>query len=176
MDTKSFRSITFLVLFGTIDPSAVTTCKLQQSSDDGSLDAYSDLTGTSIAVADDDDNQVVALEVDEPLKHYVRCVVSRGTADAVVDGIVALQYNADSEPVAHDGATCVGSEYHHARPKAPPDPESFARLVEAGTPCGRREVIAPGGRFFCYLAALSRAAGRPSGLFSPRRPFSCARP
>jgi len=114
VDMKGFRSVTFIVAFGAIDPTAVTSIKAQQSDDDGSTDAYSDLEGTSISVAADDDNQLVALEIDEPLKRYVRCVIDRGTADAVVDSVVALQYNAHSEPVTHDSTTVVASEYHHA--------------------------------------------------------------
>jgi hypothetical protein len=40
--------------------------------------------------------------------------VDRGTANAVIDGIIAIQYNANVEPVTHDSTTVVGSEFHHA--------------------------------------------------------------
>jgi len=97
VDMKGFRSVCFVVALGTITGSAVTSVKAQQSSDDGSSDAYADLEGSSVTVADDDDNQLILLEVDCPLERYVRCVIDRGTQNAVVDSVVALQYNASTD-------------------------------------------------------------------------------
>lgn len=114
VDMQGYDSVTFYYLFGAITATAVTSCKAQQSSDDAVADAFADLTGTSITVADDDDNQVVVLEVDRPRERYVRPVVDRGTANAVLDGIIAVQTKAQVEPVTHDSTTVVGSEYHHA--------------------------------------------------------------
>ncbi|NQU38201.1 MAG: hypothetical protein HQ526_11490 [Actinobacteria bacterium] len=114
IDMQGFDAVTFYVCFGAITASAVTSVKAQQSSDDAAADAFADLLGTGITVADDDDNQVVALEVNEPRERYVRCVVDRGTANAVVDSIIAVQTRAGVEPVTHDSTTVVGSEWHHA--------------------------------------------------------------
>jgi hypothetical protein len=114
IDMKGFDSCQFVVFFGAITANAVTSVKAQQSSDDGSSDAYADLAGTSITVADDDDNQTVILDIDKPRERYLKCVVSRATQNAVVDGIFAIQYNAVEQPVTHDAATVVGSEFHHA--------------------------------------------------------------
>ena len=44
----------------------------------------------------------------------LRCVVDRGTQNATVDGIVALQYEANKEPVTQDATTVGGQEFHHA--------------------------------------------------------------
>jgi len=114
VDMTGFDAVTFYFLFGAITATAVTACKAQQSGDDGSADAFADLAGTSISVADDDDNKVVALEITNPRERYVRPVVDRGTANAVLDGIIAVQTRAKAEPVTHDAATVVGSEHHHA--------------------------------------------------------------
>ena len=114
VDMKGFRSVTFVVAFGAITSGAVTSVKAQQSSDNGVADSFADLEGTAISVDDDDDNQIVLLEIDEPLERYVRLVVDRGTQNAVVDGVVALQHNAAIEPVTHDSTTLCDSEYHHA--------------------------------------------------------------
>jgi hypothetical protein len=35
-------------------------------------------------------------------KRYVRAVVTRGTANAVIDGVIALQYSARVQPVTND--------------------------------------------------------------------------
>ena len=109
VDMKSFDSVTFYVSFGTIVAAAVTSVKAQTSSDDST---FNDLKGTSITVADTNDNDVVALEIVRPLERYIRCTVDRGTQNATIDGIIAVQTRADKEPVTHDSSTVVGSEVH----------------------------------------------------------------
>ena len=52
--------------------------------------------------------------IGHPQERCLRCVIDRGTANAVIDGVIALQYLAKTEPVTHDATTVVGSEFHHA--------------------------------------------------------------
>jgi hypothetical protein len=106
-----FESVVFQVAFGTITGSAVTSVKLQQSSDDGVADAFSDLEGTGLTVADTDDNDTFYLECVKPQKQYVRCVVDRGTQNAVVDGVWAFQYNVRHEPVTQGADAHVEATY-----------------------------------------------------------------
>jgi len=113
IDMKGYDSVTFIVGFGTITAGAVTSVKVQQDSD-SAMGSAADLAGTAITVADDDDNQLVMLEVNQPRERYVRCVVDRGTQNAVIDFGLALQSKASSEPVTHDSSTVVGSEFHQA--------------------------------------------------------------
>jgi hypothetical protein len=103
----------FVVAFGAITATAVTSIKLQQSSDDGAGDAFADIAGTAVTVADDDDNKLVYLDIQHQTERYLRVVVDRGTANAVVDGIVAIQYGPANAPVTHDATTVVGGEYHY---------------------------------------------------------------
>ena len=100
VDMKGFDAVKFGVLFGTITATAVTSIKTQQSSDDGSSDTFADLLGTSQTVADTDDDKVFRIDITSPRERYVRCIVDRGTANAVVDGIVARLYRADKEPIS----------------------------------------------------------------------------
>ena len=113
VDMTGFDSICFVVAFGAIDGSAVTSVNAEMSDDDGSADAFAEMLATGITVADDDD-KLVMLDIHQPRERYVRCVVERATQDAVVDSIIALQYNTNVEPVTHDTTTVVGSEWHHA--------------------------------------------------------------
>src|SRR6056297_244159 len=106
VDMQGYRAVEFTVAFGAITSGAVTSVKLQGSDDDST---WSDLTGVSVTVADDDDNQLAILDVSKPRQRYVRCVVDRGTENAVVDSIVAAQYAAQVEPVTHDATTVSGS-------------------------------------------------------------------
>ena len=110
VDTKGFGAVEFVVAMGAIVSGAATSLKLQGSANDSD---WSDLEGTAQTIADDADNKVFIADVLLPQHRYVRCVVSRATQNATVDGITALQYRAINEPVTH-GATVGGSEIHAA--------------------------------------------------------------
>ena len=111
VDMQSFGSCTFIAAFGTITATAVTTVKVQQGAVANMSDA-ADLAGTSISVAADDDNQIVAVEVVEPQERYVRLQIVRATANVVIDGVIAVQCNPKIAPVTHDATTVVGTELH----------------------------------------------------------------
>lgn len=105
VDTAGARSVTFVVAFGAIVTDAVTSVKLQHSSVvNGSGDAFTDIAGTTVTVADDDDNGVAVVELVNPTKRFVRCVVDRGTQNATVDSIIAILHGHGTVPVEQDGA------------------------------------------------------------------------
>lgn len=113
VDMAGYEGCIFIFLFGTITSGAVTSCKVQQSSDSGgSPDGFSDLEGSAVTVADDDDNQVVVIDVYRPTKRYLLGIIDRGTQNAVVDGILAIPYGARTQPVPHSSATVVSVEVH----------------------------------------------------------------
>ena len=111
VDMQGYRACQFIAAFGAVTSSAVTSVKVGTSSDNSS---FNDVLGTSVSVSDDDDNQVVVLDISQPLERYLRITIDRGTANAVSDGVFALQYLASSEPVTHDATTVVDSEFHLA--------------------------------------------------------------
>lgn len=113
VDMAGYQSVTFYVQFGAIVSGAATSVHAEQSADDSS---FADLEGTNIAVADTDDNKIAILEIDSPSDRYVRCVVDRGTQNATVDSILAVQTKANIEPVTHDSSTVLGSEFHGPSP------------------------------------------------------------
>ncbi len=106
VDTRGYSGVRFKVAFGAITSGAVTSVKLQQSSDDASTDAYSDIADSGVTVADDDDNQVAIIDVYKPAKRYLCAVIDRGTQNAVVDYMEVELYNPDSAAVTQD-ATVV---------------------------------------------------------------------
>lgn len=111
IDMEGFSGVIFIALFGTIDGSAVTSLKAQQDTVTG-MGSAADLLGTSISIADTGDDKLLALVVDKPQEQFVRCVVVRGTSDAVVDGVIAIQYGAAVKPPDHDSSTVEDSEIH----------------------------------------------------------------
>lgn len=110
VDMAGFDSVCFIVPLGAIVSGAVTSMKLQQSSDDGGSDDYTDVTGTSITIGDTDDDKLKYLDVYRPGKRYLKLVVSRATQNATIGGIVAVKYNARSKPVTQ--GTNVAGEQH----------------------------------------------------------------
>ena len=108
VDMKGFDSVQFMLSLGVITSNAVTSFHLATSSDNSS---FNDLLGTSITIADDDDNKVVFSDLASPRERYIRAVVDRGTQNCVLDGIVAFQYLPKLEPVTH-GSTVAGFELH----------------------------------------------------------------
>lgn len=111
VDMAGFEGITWVVGFGTITGSAVTSIKAQQGAESDLSDA-ADLEGTGVTVADDDDNQTKYLEVKHVQERYCRLVVDRGTQNAVVDGVWAFQYGPRKKPITQP--TAVEGEAHVA--------------------------------------------------------------
>ncbi len=110
VDMQGFEVCTFLIPFGAITTGGVQSIKIQQSSDDGSSDGYSDLEGSSVTVADDQDNKVCIVEVIKPLKRYLKCIISRATQNSVVDAIIAIKTNPRDVPVTQGSTVMAASE------------------------------------------------------------------
>jgi len=107
VDMLGFEQVTFVVPIGAIVAGAVTSIKAQGSSDNSS---FSDLAGTSQTIADADDDKTFYINVVKPSYRYVRLVVDRGTQNATVGGIIAIQSNPKTLPVSH--GTSVSGETH----------------------------------------------------------------
>jgi len=104
VDMTGFDSVRFTALFGTLTSTQVTSLKAQQGDASNGSDAV-DITGAvTSAMADGDSNKICILDVHKSLitKRYVRLVVVRGTANAVVDGAIADQYRAKALPPTAD--------------------------------------------------------------------------
>lgn len=109
VDMANFDSVAFVVSFGTITASAVTSVRLQGSaSSDGSSPTN---IGSGVTVADTDDNKQVVVEVNRPASYrYVGVIVNRATANAVIDGVSAFQTGSRVKPVTQP-SSCLGSEF-----------------------------------------------------------------
>lgn len=107
LDHQGFENVRFVALLGTLTATQVTALKAQQGdASDGS--DMADITGAVTAnAADADSNKMLVLDVSANLitKRYVRCVVTRGTANAVIDGVIADQYYPGVVPTTHPTST-----------------------------------------------------------------------
>lgn len=95
-DMQDFEGIVFICAMGTLTATQVTSLKAQGSADNS---VWADISGaTTAAAADGDSNKVLLLDVYRPQQRYVRPVVNRATANAVIDGVVAIQYGPKKAP------------------------------------------------------------------------------
>lgn len=91
LDMTGYEGVLFVVPFGTIVAGAVTSIKVQESATSGG--SYADLTGSGQTIADTDDDKLFYVDVQRPLLPFLKLVVTRGTQNATVGGIFAIQYN-----------------------------------------------------------------------------------
>lgn len=110
VDTLGFNECTFVVPLGTIVSGAVTSLKVQQSSDDAATDTYDDLLGSNQAIADTDDDKLKYVTIVKPQKRYLKLVVSRATQNATIGGIIAILSRARNRPVTQ-GSNVAGEQF-----------------------------------------------------------------
>lgn len=104
VDVAGFKECTFGVLVGDVGSGGVPTVTVQQSSDDGDTDAYSNIEGSLVTVADDEDDSIVKIGVKNPQKRYLKCIVGRADADIAIGGIIAVLSGAGKMIVTQDMA------------------------------------------------------------------------
>jgi hypothetical protein len=105
IDMSGFEGVIFVALLGALTATQVTALKAQTGNANDGSDA-ADITGAVTAnMADADSNKILVLDVFRPQKRYVRGVVTRGTANAVIDGLLVIQYGAKSRPSVNDATT-----------------------------------------------------------------------
>lgn len=109
VDMANFEEALVIVPFGAIVAGALTSIKWQEG-DQSNLSDAADVTGTSVTVADTDDDKVKTLRIVKPRKRYGRVVVSRATQNATVGGAMYVLTGAKTLPPT-DG-TDVAGETH----------------------------------------------------------------
>ena len=86
IDTAGYQYAVFVVTLGTIAASGGSTVKVQEATTSGG--SFADVAGTSVAIADDDDNSVKVIAVD--LQKRSRYLKMAGTTPAAATEIAAV--------------------------------------------------------------------------------------
>jgi hypothetical protein len=94
VDCSGFDSVFLLAVFGAVSATSVTGLQAQASNDNAVADPYSAIGGSNVVVPVAAGPLAVAIDVHRPIKRWVLPVVTRVTANAVLDCIVAFLYNA----------------------------------------------------------------------------------
>lgn len=105
VDMQGWEGVTFVAALGDVTATSVLSMKAQQGAASNGSDGV-DVTGSATnaftAGASDADNKLLVVDVVNPTSRYVRPVLSRGTANAVVDGIIAIRYRGRKVPATAD--------------------------------------------------------------------------
>ena len=109
VDMAGYDGVLFVTNAGAITGSGVQSIKAQQDTVVG-MGTAADLEGSSIAIADDDDNQGFYLDIKRPKERFVRAVISRATQDSAFGPIWAIQYRGRSFPVTNNVANVLTGE------------------------------------------------------------------
>lgn len=103
-------SVTGIAILGDVDNTAVVTLKAYTGDASNLSDgAYETVTATVTATTTSADDKLLVLDVIKPGKRYCRFDLVRATANAVVDGIIAIRYNYKAIPTTQ-GSDVVDSD------------------------------------------------------------------
>ncbi len=105
IDMEGFEGVMIIGSIGTQNTG--NYAKVQQSSDNAVLDAYSDLEGTKVTTTVSGNSFLI--DIYRPAKRYLKCVVTRGASST--SGVMhAIKYGPKLMPTSH--GSVVDAETH----------------------------------------------------------------
>lgn len=99
VDVSGYGGACFVVKFATIAASAVVTINVQEH--DVTSTGQEDITGATLTVADDDDNQTFILNVKNPRKKFLTLELDKDGSNASAEVALAILYNGDNMPITN---------------------------------------------------------------------------
>lgn len=104
IDMQGWDGCLFIGAIGALTSTQVTKMLIHHSDASGS--GFAATTATTAAMGDSDGNKLLMIDVQKPSKQYLKAVIDRGTANAVIDGVIAIQYRGTNLP-ASNGTTVL---------------------------------------------------------------------
>lgn len=112
LDMQGYDGVMFVALLGDITATSVLTLTAKgntASSTNSPTPVTQVATAGFTAGASDADNKVLVVDVFDPALRYVFASLTRTTANAVVDGIIAIQYTAELRPTTQDASVLAST-------------------------------------------------------------------
>ncbi len=101
IDMQGYDGVVFVADIGALTATQVTALEAQGSNTSGSEAAFTTPAVTA-PMADADSNKVLVLDIFRPVTRYLKPTVLRGTANAVINCVIAILYNVDHAPITDD--------------------------------------------------------------------------
>ncbi len=113
LDMSGYDGVMFIALLGDVTATSVLTLTAKgntASSTSSPTPVTQTATAAFTAGASDADSTALVVDVYDPAMRYAFASLTRTTANAVVNGIVAIQYTAEYRPTTQD-ATVIASAF-----------------------------------------------------------------
>lgn len=113
LDMSGYEGVMFIALTGDVTATSVLTLTVKGNTANSvstPTPVTQKATDAFTAGAADADSKVLMVDVYKPALRYVFGSLTRTTADAIVGGIIAIQYNARTKPTSQD-ATVIASAF-----------------------------------------------------------------
>lgn len=112
LDMTGFEGVMFLALLGDVTSGSVLTLTAKGNSANSvsSPTPVAQGNATFTAGASDADSKVLAVDVYKPPLRYMFASLTRTTQDAIVGGVIAIQYGAHNKPTAQ-AASVIASTF-----------------------------------------------------------------
>ena len=110
LDMQGWSGVMFIALTGDVTDTSVLTLTVKGNSANSTSSPTPVTQGaaTFTAGASNADSKVLMVDIYEPQLRYVFASLTRTTANAVVGGVIAIQYQPNSKPTSQD-ATVIAS-------------------------------------------------------------------
>lgn len=112
VDMTGFDGVIFIALLGDVTATSVLTLTAKgntASSTSSPTPVTQKATDAYTAAASDADNKLLIVDVPKPQLRYIFASLTRTTANAVVDGIIAIQYQTRSKPQSLDATVLAAA-------------------------------------------------------------------
>ncbi|MGP9819195.1 hypothetical protein ACTZWW_04190 [Salinarimonas sp. NSM] len=113
VDLAGFDSVAFVAHLGDVtDTSVLTLTGYTNDTNNTTTPTETAAAVTFTAGASDADNKLMVVDMVKPRQRYAYATLERGTANAVVNGIVAILYNAHNKPVTQPASVLVADVFN----------------------------------------------------------------
>jgi hypothetical protein len=103
IDMQGYDGVVFIAHLGSLTSTQITALQARGSNTSGSEAAFT-TDHVTAAAADADSNKILVLDVFRPPARYLKARVERGTANAVINSVIAIQYHLDKQPIQTDAS------------------------------------------------------------------------
>jgi hypothetical protein len=113
LDMSGFDGVMFIALLGDVTATSVLTLTAKSNtanSTSSPTPVTQKATSAFTAGASDADSKAIIVDVSDPTLRYAFAELTRATQNAVVGGIIAIQYGASNKPTTH-AASVIASAF-----------------------------------------------------------------
>ncbi len=101
INMQGWDGVMFIADIGTLTETQQTALQAIGSDTSGNEEEF-ETDAVTPAMADGDSNKILVLDLFRPLTQFIKPVVLRGTADAVINCVIAILYTGDMKPFVDD--------------------------------------------------------------------------